>query len=419
MNATTTALAGAARPDVEQSPYSYVARQPIFTADEKVFGYELLFRDGVEDYFREKDSDAASRKTLDSSLQMGLQMLCDGKRAFVNCTREVLLKDYITLLPSPFTVVEVLETVPPDDLVKAAIQRLKQAGYMIALDDFLPDDPRTELVDFADILKIDMQTTTVEQRATLIKRYGPWRCRMLVERVETREQFAETKAAGFIYFQGFFFRKPELMHAREMPANRMNYMRLLQAVSKTDLEIRELESLIKNEASVCYRLLQYLNSAAIGVRNEVHSIRHAIALLGEREVRRWVRLIATLTVGQNKPSELVNSAMTRARFCEIIGERVAHGSSDLFLMGLLSMIDVILDVPMVSVLENIPVDHETKAVLLGGASSLRPLYQLMLARETGDWQSTTAQGESLGLNESEVAAAYWEAMQWVRQVNSV
>lgn len=264
-----------------------------------------------------------------------------------------------------------------------------------------------------------MQTTTVEQRATLIKRHGPWRCRMLVERVETREQFAETKAAGFIYFQGFFFRKPELMHAKEMPANRMNYMRLLQAVSKTDLEIRELESLIKNEPSVCYRLLQYLNSAAIGVRNEVHSIRHAIALLGEREVRRWVRLIATLTGGQNKPSELVNSAIKRARFCEIIGDRVPHGSSDLFLMGLLSMIDVILDVPMVCVLENISVECETKAVLMGGASSLRPLYQLMLAREAGDWQSTTAQAESLGLNESEVAAAYWEAMQWVRQVNAV
>jgi EAL and modified HD-GYP domain-containing signal transduction protein len=419
VNATTTALAGSARPDSEQNLYSYVARQPIFTTDEKVFGYELLFRDGVEDYFREKDCDAASRKTLDNSLQMGLQMLCDGKRAFVNCTREVLLKDYVTLFPSTHTVVEVLESVPADDLVKAALQRLKQAGYMIALDDFLPDDPRTELVDFADILKVDLQTTTIEDRATLIRRYGPWRCRMLIERVETREHFAEARAAGFMYFQGFFFRKPELMHAREIPANRMNYLRLLQAVSKTDLEVRELETLIKNEAAVCYRLLQYLNSAAVGVRNEVHSIRHAIALLGEREVRRWVRLIATLTVGQNKSSELVNSAMVRARFCEIIAEQVPHGSSDLFLMGLLSMIDVILDVPMVSVLENIPVDHETKAVLLGGASSLRPLYQLMLARETGDWQNTTDQAERLGLSESGVAAAYWQAMQWVRQLNSV
>ena len=411
--------AGAVAHAAENFTCRYIARQPIFTADEKVFGYELLFRNGVENYFREKDVEAASRSTLDSSLQMGLEALCEGRRAFINCTREVLLKDYVTLLPSPHTVVEVLESVPPDDLVKAALERLKQAGYMIALDDFVINDPREPLTDLADIIKVDMEATTAEQRAELIRRYGPWRCRMLVERVETREQFAQTKAAGFIYFQGFFFCKPQVMQSREIPANHLNYIRLLQAISKPDLEVRELEKLIKSEASVCYRLLQYLNSAALGVRNEVHSIRHAIALLGEREVRRWVRLIATLSVAQSKPSELVNTAMTRARFCEIISERVQHGDSDLFLMGLLSMIDVILDVPMVSVLENIPVDRETRAVLMGGASSLRPVYQLMLARESGDWKGTSDSSECLGLSESEVASAYWQAMQWVRHLNSV
>ena len=417
MTASTAIAVHATDPDPGR--YRFVARQPIFTADEKVFGYELLFRDGVEDYFREKDADAASRKTLDSSLQMGLQTLCEGKRAFLNCSREVLLKDYVTLLPSPLTVVEVLESVPPDDLVKAALERLKRAGYMIALDDFTFDDPRTPLVDFADILKVDMQQTTPEQRATMVQRYGPWRCRMLIEKVETREQFTESQKAGFIYFQGFFFRKPELMKAKEVPENRINYLRLLQAISKPEIEVRELEELIKHEASICYRLLRYLNSAAMGVRNEVHSIRHAITMLGEREVRRWIRLIATLTVGESKPSELVNTAMTRARFCELMADRVPHGDSDLFLMGLLSMIDAILEMPMVSILENVPIDHETKAVLLGGASKLRPIYQLMLARECGDWQGTAVQSEALGLNESDVAAAYWQAMQWVRQLNSV
>jgi EAL and modified HD-GYP domain-containing signal transduction protein len=281
------------KPAPGQGHYNFVARQPIFTADEKVFGYELLFRDGVEDYFREQDPDAASRKALDTSLQMGLQMLRDGRRAFVNCTREVLLKDYITLLPSPHTVVEVLESVPPIDLVKAALQRLKQAGYMIALDDFTTDDPRAPLADCADIIKVDVRTTTQEQRAALISRYGPWRCRLLAEKVETREEFTAAKTAGFVYFQGYFFQKPELLQAREVPANRLNYVRLLQAVSQPQLELRELEGLIKHEASICYRLLRYLNSAAFGIQNEVHAIRHALTLLGEREVRRWIRLITT------------------------------------------------------------------------------------------------------------------------------
>jgi len=207
-----------------------VARQPILTSDEKVFGYELFFRDGVEDYFRAADADLASRHTLDTSLQIGLEVLCDGRRGFMNCTRDVLLKDYMTLLPSTLAVVEVLETVPPDELVMAALQRLKQAGYVIALDDFTVNDPRQPLTDFADILKIDLRQTSMEDAATIVKRYGPWRCRMLAEKVESREEFVAAKAVGFVYFQGYFFRKPEVLRAKEIPANQLNYVRLLQAV---------------------------------------------------------------------------------------------------------------------------------------------------------------------------------------------
>jgi len=234
-------------------------------ADEKVFGYELLFRDGVEDYFRATDADAASRQTLDTTLQVGLEVLCNGRRGFVNCTREVLLKDYMTLLPSSLAVVEVLESVPPDDLVMAALHRLKQAGYMIALDDFTIDDPRTPLTDFADILKVDLRQNTLEQAAAIAKRYGPWCCRMLAEKFESREEFVAAKAAGFVYFQGYFFRRPEVLQNKEIPANQLNYVRLLQAVSQPELQLRELENLIKTEASVCYRLLRYLNSAAFGI----------------------------------------------------------------------------------------------------------------------------------------------------------
>jgi c-di-GMP-related signal transduction protein len=396
----------------------FVARQPILTADEKVFGYELLFRDGVENYFRESDQDLASRHTLDTSLQIGLETLCDGRRGFVNCTREVLLKDYMTLLPSPLAVVEVLESVPADDLVIAALKRLKEAGYLIALDDFAVDDPRTPLTEIADILKVDVRQTPLPKAAQIVKKHGPWRCRLLAEKVETREEFAAAKAAGFVYFQGFFFREPEVLHAREIPANRLNCLRLLRTVSEPEVNVRDLEAIIKQEASVCYRLLRYLNSAAFAIQNEVHSIRHALTLLGEREVRRWVRLVATLTAGEKRSSELLVSAMVRARFCELLSPKVPHGDSDLFLI-LLSLIDSIMEVPMMRVLENIPVDHDTKTVLLGGNSKLRPLYNLMIARESGDWDGMTNCTRQLGLTDSEVSQAYWQAMQWARQINSV
>jgi len=408
----------ASNPPDSAARFNYVARQPILTADEKVFGYELLFRDGIENHFRETDADSASRRTLDASIQMGLEMLCDGRRGFMNCTREVLIKDYMTLLPSTLGVVEVLESVPVDDLVVGALQRLKQAGYVIALDDFVPGDAREPLTEFADILKVDVRQTTIEQSVAMMNKYGRWRCRLLAEKVETREEFAAAKAAGFIYFQGYFFRKPELMQSREIPANKMNYLRLLREVSQAEIDVRKFEAMIKQEVSITYRLLRYLNSSAFGVQNEVHSIRHALALLGEREVRRWVRLIATLNIAENRSSELVSSAMIRARFCELLSPKVPHGESDLFLMGLFSMVDAILEIPMAQVLEAIPMDFETKAVLLGKTSNLRPIYDLMLARESGDWESVARATRDLGLNETEVATAYWQAMQWARQITT-
>jgi c-di-GMP-related signal transduction protein len=394
-----------------------VARQPILTGDEKVFGYELLFRDGVDDYFHNPDPDAASRSTLSTSMLIGLDVLCDGRRAFINVTRDVLLKDYITLLPSSQTVVEILETVPPDDVVRAACQRLKEGGYQIALDDFSADDPRESLTDLADIIKVDLRAIAPEQAAELVKRHGPWRCRMLAEKVETREEFVAAKKAGFVYFQGYFFRRPEMLSTHEIPANQLNYLRMWQAVARPELDIREVEQVIKGEASLCYRLLRYLNSAAFGFGTEIHSVRHALSLLGEREVRRWIRLVATLGAGQNKSSDLVLSALVRGRFCELLSPTVGAGDSDLFLMGLLSVMDAILEIPMARVLENVPVDQESKAVLLGGASRLRPFYQLMLAQESGEWETARELAGQLHLSESDVAEKYWEAMQWARQVS--
>jgi c-di-GMP-related signal transduction protein len=201
----------------------------------------------------------------------------------VNCTRETLLKDYVTLLPSEQTVVEVLETVPADDLVVAACRRLKEAGYTIALDDFAVNDPREALTDLADIIKVDLRATSAADAAAMVKRYGPWRCRMLAEKVETREEFVTAKKAGFLYFQGYFFRRPEVLTSHEIPANQLNYLRMLTAVSQPELDVREIENLVKSEAALCYRLLRYLNSAAFGLSAEIRSVQHALAILGERK----------------------------------------------------------------------------------------------------------------------------------------
>lgn len=395
-----------------------MARQPILDNKEKVFGYELLFRNGVDDYFRHNDGDAASRSTLDTSLLMGLDVLCDGRKAFINCTRDTLLKDYVTLLPPTQAVVEILETVPVDDLVKAACLRLKNWGYSIALDDFGADDPRVDLVEFADIIKVDMKITSPEERVALVKRFGTASCVMLAEKVETQEEFKSCQLAGFRYFQGYFFRRPELLQAREIPRNKVNYLRLLQAISHEDLDVREIENIIKGEASLCYRLLRYLNSAAFGFTAEIHSIRHGLSILGEREVRRWIRLVATLGAGQNKASDLVLSALVRARYCELLAPKIPHGDSDLFLMGLLSLMDAIMEMPMGIVLEAIGLDNETRAVLLRQESKLDPIYQLMLCQENADWPRLSELCAKLKVAESFANECRWKAMLWAREVTA-
>ena len=392
----------------------FVARQPIFDRVQKVFGYELLFRNGVEDFFN-ADPELACRSTLDSTLLFGLNTLCGGHHAFVNCTREVLLRDLVTLLPFNQTVVEVLETVEPEDRVIAACQRLKEAGYLLALDDFAPNDPRMPLCDLADIIKIDVRATTPVERAAMLRRFGSPKCRMLAEKLETPREFQQARDLGFVYFQGYFFCRPELVMGREVPARRLHYLRLLEMVSRSELDMRELERMIKQETSICYRLLRYLNSPLFGFSLEIKSIRHAMAVLGERELRRWIRLVVMVGAAEQKSSELVLMGLARARFCELLSKRL-QSNNDLFLMGLLSVMDAILEMAMEVLLEQLPIEREIKAALLGQSGTLRPLYQLMLAQESGEWEQSSVLARQLKLSEEEVATQWWQALQWAQQV---
>jgi c-di-GMP-related signal transduction protein len=394
----------------------FVARQPILDRLQNVYGYELLFRNGVEDFFN-SDPELAARSTLDTSLLLGINTLCDHRRAFVNCTREVLFKDLITLLPPSQTVAEILETVEPEDRVIAACKRLKAGGYLIALDDFAPNDPRIPLCEFADIIKVDFRATRPEERAGMMRRFGSGKCKMLAEKLETPQEFQQACDMGFVYFQGYFFCRPEIVSGREVPASRVHYIRLLEMVSRREINMLELEKTLKQEASISYRLLRYLNSPVFGFALEIKSIRHAMAVLGEREVRRWIRLVVTLGAAEQKCSELVLMGLARARFCELLSERL-QSNSDLFLMGLLSMMDAILEVSMDVLLEQLPVEHETKAALLGQKSSLRPLYKLMLAQESGEWAEASGLAKQLKLSDEEVASTWWQALRWAQDATS-
>jgi len=406
-----------------KKPAPCIARQPILTSNETVIGYELFFRESPQHHnFTSGDGEKATSAAIDMLNVMGLQVLCAGRLAFINCTRQTLLSDYFGLLPPGDVVIEIQHTVPFDEDVIAACQRLKHAGYSIALDNFEPDDNRVGLIPYVDYIKVDITKIAPGPSALLIATYGSGRCRMLAQKVETREGFLQASKSGFTLFQGYFFQRPESLQVREIPANQATYLRLLSAVSKSDVDFAEIESLIKHEPSLCYRLLRYLNSPLLGLSSPVLSVRHALGLLGEHEAVKWIRMATTLVMGHDKCSDLVLSSLVRARFCELIGPKVKHGNGDLFLLGMLSLMDAILSVPMGIVVEGLSVEPEIKAQLLRGKTGkktpLSAIYELMLVRELGDWSAVIHLAKELNLSLSFVAEKSNEAMRWAHEITS-
>jgi EAL and modified HD-GYP domain-containing signal transduction protein len=395
----------------------FVARQPIFDAHEKVYGYELLFRDGFENFSRFQDPDQAARTTVDTSLLIGLDVLCGASRAFLNCTADSLSCGYLELFLPSQVVVEVLESVESTPAVVAACRHLKEKGYVIALDDFVDNGTRPALVELADILKVDLRAVSLTECVSLVHKYSP-RLTLLAEKVETRREFTTAREMGFSLFQGYFFQKPSVISEREIPPQKVQHLRVLQAVHADPFNIREVERHIKQDAALCYRLLRYLNSPLFGFANGIRSVRHALAVLGEVELRRWVSLVTTVGFGASVSTELVATALIRARFCELLSPRLPGPKPDLFLLGLLSLMDAMLEMPMASVLERLPVDIEIKSVLLGQTSKLRPVFQLMLAQESGEWQANEELAARLNLDENFVSGCYWAAVEWARQVHT-
>ena len=400
---------------VEGSPYRFVVRSPILLPDKRIYGYELQYKNGLSACFAPSGPGTGTANSVNFSVQMGFDLLCNGAKAFLPCNLDVLLCEYMLLLPPELTVVELGEDIPPSEAVFSACKRLKEAGYMIALSRFTSDDPREPLIALSNILKVDFPLLGIEKSSVLRRKYER-HCQLLAEQLDTKEDFEAAKSTFFSYFQGSFFRKPDVLPVARHTVNNFKYFRMLQAASRPELDLQEIEGLIQSEPSASYRLLRYLNSSLFSFAEPIHSVAQALTMLGTRETRQWVRLTATLLAGQHKPSILILTSLIRARFCELIGPRILAGEPELFLFGLLSLMDVIMDLPMPRVLEGLPLSQEFKVTLLGGEGTLQPIYQLMLAQESGDWASLAALAEHFHLNETSVTRDYWQAMVWAQQL---
>lgn len=401
------------------SGHIYVARQPIFDRNERVFAYELLYRSSLENYFSHLDGDEASSVVInDSMFGFGLESLTGGKIAFINLTRTVLLNEWITVIPKEKVAVEVLETIEPDEEVINACKKLKQSGYQVVLDDFVYDEKFEPLLALADIVKIDFIVSSREERAEMCRRFTGASFKLLAEKVESHEEFQEALDLGFSYFQGYFFCKPEVISRQDIPGFKLNYLHFLQELNRSDLDFSSLETIIKHDMALSYKLLRYINSAAFGWSKKIESIKQALVMLGEHPLRKWASLVAFASMAEDKPPELLATSLVRASFCELIAADASlRGKElDLFFIGMLSVVDALVDRPLDEILEEISISDEVKIALLEGGTAAGDVLQLIIAYQRAEWERVAELATALGIDEGRLPEVYCEAIEWADEI---
>lgn len=385
----------------------FIARQPIFDDKLKLFAYELLFRAGSQNVFQPR-KEASSSMIVDSVMLFDLPTLVGNAKAFINLDEASLRRGAALLLPPNQVIIEILESVTPNEEIAELCRGLCNAGYVLALDDFIGHSKWDVLMPMIKFLKVDFRAADSDARREIAQRFRGRGTKMLAEKVETQTELQEARSMGYSYFQGYFFCKPTMVATRDIPGNKLNCLRILEAVSATPISHDSVEALLKNDPALVYKLLRYLNSPLLGLRGEVRSIRDAVTLLGENEFRRWVSIVAIVVMAADKPPELIRTALTRAFFCEAISHPIGipAQSPDLFLMGLLSVTDAILDRPMKEVLSNLPVSTEIRTALCGGTNRLRDVYDTLLAYERADWQGVSSAASRLAQIENCIPDCY-------------
>lgn len=392
---------------------AFVARQPIFDQRQQVFAYELLFRSGLDDFCSAPDPAlAASGASSPACSPPDLERLTGGRPAFVNFSRRVLEQNLARLFARDWLVVELLKNIEPDPATLSACRDLKEAGYTLALDDFEYRPHLEPLLALADIVKVDFRESGPDARSATIARARSCGARLLAEQVETREEFSLARALGFDYYQGYFFSRPEMGSGRKIPSWKTQALRLIRKMQEPTIDYQGLAAIVREEVSLTYRLLRYINSPYFGVRVEVSSVERALTLLGENLIRKWVMLASLETMSQDGPAELARMSFIRALFCESLAAELGQTErqSDYFLVGLFSLLDVILGRPLADILAELPLSREVTQALVAGEGSLGGVLDVAQSYEKGDWDRSSRAADEIGLDENSIPRVYLQAV---------
>ncbi len=269
-----------------------IGRQQILDRNLNIYAYELLFRGQSLDLNDKEEATQATNQIItDAIIEMGINNIVDEHRAFINFTTQNILEKTPLSLPKDRIVIEVLENVKIDLRVINNLREMSQQGYLIALDDFVFTEEWKPLVEFADIIKLDVLEMGEAKVRDVIAQLVPYKLKLLAEKVETHHEYEYLRELGCEYFQGFFFSKPNLVAGKRIGVNQLAAVRLLTTINSPNVEFDALAKVISEDVGLSYKLLHYINSAFFSIPTKIQSINQAIAYLGMTELKRWINIL--------------------------------------------------------------------------------------------------------------------------------
>lgn len=398
----------------------YIARQPILSIHKRLVAYELLYRGTDTAKLQDITGDRATTSLLTSTfLTEGIDIITDSKPCFINFTEDLLTKTLPASFPKTKLIIEILEDVRPTPEVIDVCRKLSKNGYKIALDDFIYDKKLEPLIEIADIIKIDFRLTPINIVHKTLHKLSKYNVKLLAEKVETLDEFEKAANLGFSLFQGYFFSKPEKILIKELALTKITLLNLLAEINLKKTTTERLYQIFSRDVAISYKLLRYVNSSYFYRLEEVKTVKRAIAYIGEKELRRFLILIIVSELAIKKPGELVRMSLVRAKFCELLALqcRFRNSSQELFLMGLFSLIDSMLDTTMDVVMDKLPIGKNVKNALTYQTGEFVPFLKAVIAYERGQLSACTDALKDIKIDMDQVPDFYLRALQYANAIS--
>lgn len=399
----------------------YVARQPIFDNSGAIWGYELLYRNGQNQQVASiTNQDLATLSVATCGFALSQDYSDQTKKICINFTENLILQGAPNGLPPTVTVIEVLEDIKPTKKLNDKLLELKQAGYLIAIDDYVGGCDQKKLLSIADIVKVDILSKTTQEIDEIFLSLEGNKALKLAEKVDKRETLEYLRPLGCNLYQGYFFAKPINLHGRRLKSIEISKLRILKDLEAPELNEDSINKIIMSDPGITYRLLRMLNSAAFGFSVKITSVIHAIRMIGIFRVKYWLRMVVLSDImRKNITSELYIMALNRGRLLEELAQidrKKSFNPDTMFLFGMLSLLDVMLEIPMNEIIDQVPLQDEFKSGYFDPQSIFGKYLQLVIAIENADSVLINKLCQDIGVGQRYVALASNRSTAWTNEM---